>query len=116
MIKTSSSLWIVIALAVGCSGSPKTSTVEQPEGSGGGTGEGSDVVETEGPTYGEDCGVDDHCAIGLECVHYYGFAGASGPEFRTCEVRCDDKAQACPDGLTCATIADGPGAVCRSSI
>jgi hypothetical protein len=62
--------------------------------------------------YGEDCGADDHCAIGLECVHYFGIAGPSGPEFRTCEVRCD-KQQACPDGLTCSTIADGPGAVCR---
>ncbi len=110
------SFTIVILLALGCSGSPKTSTVEQPEGSGSGTSEDPDVVETEGPTYGEECGADDLCAIGLECVHYYGFAGPSGPEFRSCEVRCDDKAQTCPDGLTCATIADGPGAVCRPSI
>jgi hypothetical protein len=34
----------------------------------------------------------------------------AAPDFRTCEVRCD-KAQPCPDGLTCATIADDPGAV-----
>jgi hypothetical protein len=34
------------------------------------------------------------------------------PAFHTCEQRCDGK-EGCPDGTTCNTIADGPGAVCR---
>jgi hypothetical protein len=61
---------------------------------------------------GENCGDGDACAKGLECVKYYGIAGARGPQFKTCEVKCDKK-QACPSGTKCITIADGPGQVCR---
>lgn len=115
-MKTSSLCSILFLLAAACSGSPKTSTVQNGEGSGSGTSDGSgsddDEVVADGPGIGEDCGEDDTCAPGLECVHYYGFAGPSGPEFKTCEIRCDGKAS-CPEGLSCATIADGPGAVCR---
>ncbi|MFO0635626.1 MAG: hypothetical protein U0168_22510 [Nannocystaceae bacterium] len=32
--------------------------------------------------------------------------------FTSCEWRCN-KGQACPEGTSCTTIADGPGAVCR---
>jgi hypothetical protein len=45
-------------------------------------------------------------------VKYYGIAGPRGPQFTSCETKCDG-GKACPDGLKCTTIADGPGAVCR---
>lgn len=61
---------------------------------------------------GENCGEADACAQGLECVKYYGIAGARGPQFKTCEKKCDKK-QTCPSGTSCITIADGPGQVCR---
>ncbi len=64
-----------------------------------------------GPGIGEAC-AGTTCAAGLECVKYYGIAGARGPEFHSCEKRCDAKS-ACPDGRSCTTIADGPGQVCR---
>jgi hypothetical protein len=62
------------------------------------------------PGIGQACAAGV-CAAGLSCVEYYGIAGPRGPKFTSCEVRCDSGA--CPSGLTCTTIADGPGAVCR---
>jgi hypothetical protein len=67
---------------------------------------------TTGPAIGETCGPSDTCAAGLECIRYYGIAGARGPQFKSCELRCSDTAP-CPDGKRCNTIADGPGQVCR---
>ncbi|MEZ4364908.1 MAG: hypothetical protein R2939_01310 [Kofleriaceae bacterium] len=64
---------------------------------------------------GDPCAEDGTCAAGVTCVRYYGFAGAAGPEFRSCEVRCDDGG-GCPDGASCTTIADGPGRVCRAPV
>jgi hypothetical protein len=64
------------------------------------------------PSFGEKCGANDACAPGLECVSYYGIAGAKGPQFKTCEQRCDN-AKACPADKQCRTVADGPGRVCR---
>lgn len=65
-----------------------------------------------GPGIGENCGAGDTCAAGLTCVSYYGFAGTRGPQFKSCEVRCEaDKG--CPSGRTCMTVSDGPGRVCR---
>lgn len=64
------------------------------------------------PGIGESCGANDTCAQGLTCVSYYGIAGARGPEFKTCEIRCSDDS-VCPRGTKCITIADGPGQVCR---
>lgn len=61
---------------------------------------------------GGDCSGGHRCAEGLECVRYYGIAGARGPEFATCERRCADGGT-CPLGQRCVTIADGPGEVCR---
>lgn len=61
---------------------------------------------------GSPCGTDGTCGAPLECVKYYGIAGAKGPEFSSCEMRCDGKG-GCPDGLSCVTVADGPGQVCR---
>jgi len=84
-----------------------------------GTGTGSDTgTDTgsgsapapAGPKLGEPCGRDDTCGEGA-CVSYRGIAGARGPEFKSCEIRCDQGN--CRDGRKCITIADGPGQVCR---
>ncbi len=64
------------------------------------------------PGIGEKCGEGDECQAPATCVKYYGIAGKRGPEFKTCEVKCDPTSK-CPDGKTCRTIADGPGSVCR---
>jgi type IV secretory pathway VirB10-like protein len=64
-----------------------------------------------GPKLHETCGANDECGEGA-CVKYYGIAGARGPEFKTCEIRCDKKTK-CPAGTSCGVIADGPGQVCR---
>ncbi|HWU87579.1 MAG TPA: hypothetical protein VN253_09915, partial [Kofleriaceae bacterium] len=63
------------------------------------------------PKIGESCGTGDACGEGA-CVSYRGIAGARGPEFKSCELRCDGVGN-CPDGRKCVTIADGPGRVCR---
>lgn len=64
------------------------------------------------PGIGENCGDKDACAKGLTCVAYYGIAGARGPQFKTCEIKCTADAS-CPADHKCVTIADGPGQVCR---
>jgi eight-cysteine-cluster-containing protein len=60
------------------------------------------------------CG-DKTCKPGQECMTYYGVAGSSGPEFKSCEWRCKpgSKDTTCPAGTRCVTIADGPGSICR---
>ena len=64
------------------------------------------------PGVGQTCGSADECAPGLECIKFYGIAGARGPQFKSCEIRCGaDKL--CPTGTACRTVADGPGQVCR---
>ena len=86
------------------------------QGPGGANGSGADEPTpswpTGGPGIGENCGANDACAEGLTCVSYYGIAGARGPQFKSCEVRCQTGTE-CPAGTTCITIADGPGQVCR---
>lgn len=67
----------------------------------------------DGPGIGENCGANDACAAGTECVKYYGIAGPRGGEFKTCEIKCSGKGGVCPAGKNCVTIADGPGSVCR---
>jgi hypothetical protein len=64
------------------------------------------------PGIGETCASGDVCAPGLSCVSYYGIAGTRGPEFKSCEIRCETD-KACPKGRTCVTVSDGPGRVCR---
>ncbi|MEO7736376.1 MAG: hypothetical protein ABIY55_35790 [Kofleriaceae bacterium] len=64
------------------------------------------------PGISEKCGTGDACAAGLSCVTYYGFAGARGPAFKTCEMRCQSD-KLCPKDRKCVTVADGPGRVCR---
>jgi len=102
----------LVVLVFACHNSPPP-TPPPPSGSGSSDGSGT----TQGPPapapgIAETCGDNDACAAGLECVHYRGIAGAAGPEFKTCEKRCDGDA-ACPSGKHCATVADGPGRVCR---
>jgi hypothetical protein len=83
-------------------------------GSSGKSGPGStgSAGSRAGPGIEEPCGPDDTCAPGLTCIAYYGFAGARGPQFKTCEIRCKDDSS-CPKGRNCATVSDGPGRVCR---
>ena len=64
------------------------------------------------PDIGETCGENDACALGLTCITYYGVAGASGPQMKTCEIKCKADSD-CPADYTCMTLADGPGHVCR---
>ena len=61
---------------------------------------------------GAKCGDGDVCPDAQECVSYRGIAGARGPLFKTCEIRCKDDG-GCPTDHKCKTIADGPGRVCR---
>ena len=58
-----------------------------------------------------DCG-GKTCKPGQECIEYFGIAGAKGPKFFSCEIRCKS-GSGCPKGTQCVTIADGPGSVCR---
>lgn len=67
------------------------------------------------PAQTEKCGDGDACADGLTCLTYYGIAGKRGPAFKSCEIPCGKGKPACPDGQRCATIADGPGQVCRAT-
>lgn len=61
---------------------------------------------------GTACDEAGKCDPGLTCIKYYGIAGARGPEFSSCEIRCG-AGQKCPAGQQCTTVADGPGSVCR---
>jgi hypothetical protein len=107
-------MWILrAAFALGfvaaCGGKSSTTPLEKP-------GPGTDAPPTtpvvDLAQLGSDCGADGTCPTGLKCASYFGIAGPSGPEFKSCEVGCA-AGEACPDGSTCVTIADGPGAVCR---
>jgi hypothetical protein len=63
---------------------------------------------------GRSCAsIADQCATGLSCVSYFGIAGGSGPEFKTCEIPCAQPGAVCPSGQACVTVADGPGQVCQ---
>lgn len=63
------------------------------------------------PAQGAPC-ADGQCGKGLTCIEYYGIAGPRGPRMTSCEIPCKGGG-GCPDGQQCATIADGPGQVCR---
>ena len=84
---------------------------QQPPGTGS-TSEPAPNWPKALPGIGETCGDKDACAQGLTCVAYYGIAGARGPQFKSCEIKCQGDAN-CPAGHKCVTIADGPGQVCR---
>jgi eight-cysteine-cluster-containing protein len=67
------------------------------------------------------------CQAPRQCLEYFGIAGPSGPKFVSCEIPCisdltsnpasrsaaTKQEAACPTGMSCITIADGPGSVCR---
>lgn len=92
-------------------GSAAGSGTDTGSGTGADTGSGSGSEQTPaGPMLGEPCGPGDTCGIGA-CVSYRGIAGARGPEFKSCEIRCEQGN--CREGRKCITIADGPGQVCR---
>jgi hypothetical protein len=86
-------------------GSGTGSSATTPD-SGSATGQGGG-----GPGLHEKCGPNDSCGVG-ECVTYFGIAGPRGPQFKTCEIKCDATTK-CPAGTSCGVIADGPGQVCR---
>lgn len=104
------------ALALALTGATKGTCTPEPEGCvsdaecGAGMYCDAGVCEVA-PGQGEGC-PDDVCDVGLTCVHYYGIAGPSGPEFATCEIPCSSDRD-CPSDQQCVTIADGPGTVCQ---
>jgi eight-cysteine-cluster-containing protein len=65
------------------------------------------------PGHGQKCAEGDRCREGLSCLKYHGVAGARGPEFSSCEIPCARSKPECPGELSCVTISDGPGRVCR---
>ncbi|NVB82095.1 MAG: hypothetical protein HOV81_27180 [Kofleriaceae bacterium] len=110
-------LIVVLGSACGCSSKSPTPSTQPapPPAEGSATPSNTEPPTTQAaaaPGIGETCGEGDSCAPPATCVKYYGIAGARGPEFKTCEVKCEDDS-ACPSGRKCATIADGPGRVCR---
>jgi hypothetical protein len=113
---------LLLVALVACSSKSPTTEAPPPlmptpaEGSGSAaTPPSTDPLADKNPGMGETCGANDACAKGYECVKYYGIAGARGPEFKSCEIRCEmqNKESVCPKGTQCTTIADGPGQVCR---
>ncbi len=108
-----STLLLAAALAA-CGCGPKKTADPIPNG-GSGLGPTADDVGTfDLSKLGTACGDGDRCEGGTRCVKYYGIAGPSGPEFASCEVACPSGKGPCPSGTACITIADGPGAVCRT--
>lgn len=100
---------IVVAVALaGCGGQSPPPTTPPPSA----PAPAPAAIEFDLNALGTACGANGACPDGTLCARYYGIAGASGPEFSSCEVACDT-GQACPAGSECLTIADGPGAVCR---
>jgi hypothetical protein len=100
----------VLALIAACAststgGSPTTPPPSAPEDVHGGSG------ALDLPRQGQPCN-DGKCAPGLRCLSYFGVAGPRGPSFSSCEIPCLDARAICPEGQTCATVADGPGRVC----
>lgn len=85
------------------------STLPPATAGSGGSG-GGDPVKP--PPDGAMCG-NKTCDSGEKCIEYYGIAGPAGPKFRECGIPCHPQKGNCPEGMTCTTIADGPGPVCR---
>lgn len=77
-----------------------------------GTGGGGDPPPVNPPPDGATCG-NKTCDSGEKCIEYYGVAGPRGPKFHECGIPCHPQKHNCPEGMTCTTIADGPGPVCR---
>jgi len=75
-------------------------------------GSSSPPPATGAPKLHEKCGANDACEAPAKCETYYGIAGPKGPQFKTCEIKCD-KSTTCPTGTKCGVVADGPGQTCR---
>lgn len=108
---------LALVLVAACSGSstsspgPASGSSQPPPPPPPPSGSGAEPAALDLAKLGQPC-TDGACAAPMECVKYYGIAGPRGPEFSSCEIRCSEKS-ACPTGTHCATVADGPGAVCR---
>ena len=106
-------LCFVAALALGCDKPPPSSTPassgEQPE-----PPPEQPPPEQPPPEQPSTCN-DQPCESPRRCISYYGIAGPSGPLFHACEIPCEPELAngGCPEGMRCATIADGPGNVCQ---
>ena len=111
----STTLLATVLAACGCA-SKSAEPKEPTGGTGGPTGgpTGDDVGAFDLSKLGSPCGEADRCEGGTSCTKYYGIAGPSGPEFKSCEVTCTS-GKGCPAGTACITIADGPGQVCRAT-
>jgi hypothetical protein len=107
---------LTLALTVSCACGGKTPpTTPTGEGTGSDTGSATPVEPViDTAQLGQPCGEADACQPGAACVKYYGIAGPSGPEFKSCEIQCSDPKGTCPGGTKCVTVADGPGQVCRA--
>jgi hypothetical protein len=99
-------------LACACKSAPTTAPGPTEPGPGP-TEPGPTEPAIDVAALGDSCAESGTCAAGVTCVSYFGIAGPSGPEFKSCEVTCSGKGAACPAGTECITIADGPGEVCR---
>lgn len=106
----------LLCLVAACSGSGSntppptpTPTPNTPAPTG---GETAPPPPLDVAQLGSACGSGDTCAAPMECVKYFGVAGAKGGQLSSCEVRCEK--ETCPEHSHCATIADGPGRVCRA--
>jgi hypothetical protein len=103
-------LCISFSLFGACAGSKQPETVTPATGGATATQPSSPVIAAE--AYGAVCSDTAPCAQGLSCTTYYGIAGANGPAFQSCELKCGSDAD-CAAGTHCITISDGPGQVCR---
>jgi len=99
----------VVMLVAGCHKAPPA---QQPTSTTTSSETTTPTSTTASAKLGDKCGDNDACAAPATCVTYSGIAGPSGPQFKTCEVKCTPDTK-CPDGTKCTTIADGPGSVCR---
>jgi hypothetical protein len=78
-------------------------------GTGTGTGGGTGTVDID--ELGKPCSAGK-CPDGTTALTYCGFAGCDVGTFCTCEIPCGENPSICPEGTSCATVSDGPGAVC----
>lgn len=103
---------LLVSLSVfgACAGSKQPETVTPATGGGTATQPSGPVIAAE--AYGAVCSDTAPCAQGLSCTTYYGIAGANGPAFQSCELKCASDTD-CAAGTHCISIADGPGQVCR---
>src|SRR5262245_57778164 len=79
-------------LNVGIQAAPSPTAAKADGGTGGGKSKG-------GAEQGQPC-PDGACAVGLDCITFFGVAGPRGGTFTSCEIRCGG-ARVCPRGQEC---------------